>query len=180
VSDFWVFAYGSLMWRPGFDFVEARPALLRGYHRALCVYSEIYRGTPERPGLVLGLDRGGACRGTAYRVHATQGAQVRAYQHEREMKTTVYHPRTVAVAADGRRVHAHAYVVNRSHPLYAGRLPVETLVALVLQGEGTMGRCRDYLARTVHHLREQGVFDPGLERLLGHVEAAQRLEAAAE
>ena len=180
MNDFWVFAYGSLMWRPGFAFLEARPALLRGYHRAFCVYSHIYRGTPARPGLVLGLDRGGSCRGMAYRVHRAQGARVLDYLHDREMKTSVYHPRTLSVAVPGGRIRAHAFVVNRTHPHYAGTLPLARVAELVLQGEGSMGRCRDYLARTVHHLREIGCIDARLERLLGRIEAAERLEPAPE
>ena len=84
-APFWVFAYGSLMWRPGFPHADSRPAVLHGYHRALCVYSTRYRGTPERPGLVLGLDRGGSCRGRVRRVSGEDAGHVRAYLTEREM-----------------------------------------------------------------------------------------------
>src|SRR5262245_52232481 len=91
-EDFWVFAYGSLMWNRGFRYLESRPALVRGYHRAFCVYSVHYRGTPARPGLVLGLDRGGSCRGRAYKVAAVDGKSVTDYLHEREMITSIYEP----------------------------------------------------------------------------------------
>ena len=179
MNDLWVFAYGSLMWQPGFDYLDAQPALLRGYHRAFCVYSHIYRGTPERPGLVLGLDRGGSCRGTAYRVHRSQAGEVLDYLNEREMRTSVYHPRFLAMTVPGRRIRAHTFVVRRGHRQYAGPLPIARLVALVLQGEGTKGRCRDYLERTVCHLRERACLEPRLERLHGHVLAAERLRSAA-
>ena len=92
-EDFWVFAYGSLMWNPGFPFLESHPALVRGYHRSFCVESTHYRGTKEKPGLVLGLDRGGACRGRAYKVCRTQGKTVSDYLHEREMLSGIYEPR---------------------------------------------------------------------------------------
>ena len=92
-GDIWVFGYGSLMWRPDFPHVETRPARLRGYHRALCVLSTRYRGTKARPGLVLGLDRGGSCVGRAFRVAARDADRVLAILHEREMLNRVYNPR---------------------------------------------------------------------------------------
>src|SRR3546814_18492414 len=110
------------MWNPGFDFLEKRPALLRGYHRAFCIYSEHYRGTRERPGLVLGLDRGGSCRGIAFRVAQAAAREVLGYLWDREMVTSVYAPRTVALWVGGRRIGAEAFVVAREHAQYAGRL----------------------------------------------------------
>ena len=89
-DDLWVFGYGSLIWRPGFDFLERVPARLIGAHRALCVFSHVHRGTPGRPGLVLGLDFGGACRGVAYRVAAKKRADTIAYLRAREQATNVY------------------------------------------------------------------------------------------
>jgi cation transport protein ChaC len=124
-GDLWVFGYGSLMWRPGFEFIEQVPARLIGEHRALCVYSFDHRGTPEKPGLVLGLDRGGACRGVAFRVAAAQRNHTVDYLRSREQTTSVYHEvmRSVWLENEARqRVSALAYVVDRGHVQYAGRL----------------------------------------------------------
>ena len=124
-GDLWVFGYGSLMWRPGFDFIEQVPARLIGEHRALCVYSFDHRGTPEKPGLVLGLDRGGACRGIAFRVAEEKRAGTIDYLRAREQVTSVYREvmRSVWLENEARqRVSALAYVVDRGHVQYAGRL----------------------------------------------------------
>src|SRR5512138_3368054 len=115
-GEHWVFGYGSLMWRPGFDFVECQPARIAGLHRALCVYSFVHRGTPEKPGLVLGLDRGGACRGIAYRVASSARAETIAYLRAREQVTMVYREAFWPVLLDnGGRARALVYVVDRSH-----------------------------------------------------------------
>ena len=124
-EDLWVFGYGSLIWRPGFEYVERVPAHIIGMHRSLCVYSFDHRGTPERPGLVLGLDFGGACRGIAYRVAAKHRAATLAYLRDREQTTAVYREMVRGVWLEGppeRRVEALCYVVDRGHPQYAGRL----------------------------------------------------------
>ena len=169
-GDFWVFAYGSLMWRPGFEFAEARPALLRGYHRAFCIASTHYRGNPEKPGLVLGLDRGGACRGRAYRIAAEKARPVARYLHEREMVTGVYEPRWVRVVTPGGALTAVTYVADRAHRQYAGKLPVAEVVAVIRQGVGTAGSNIDYLVNTVCHLDELGIADGPLHRLLRAVQ----------
>lgn len=177
--DFWVFAYGSLMWNPEFPYRSAVPARVLGYHRALCLYSTHYRGTAERPGLVLGLDRGGSCLGRAYRVAAVDGLQAAATLDRREMLGGVYDPRWVGVRfADGRRDRAYAYVVNRDNPHYAGRLDPEAAAALVLQGVGERGSCVDYLANTVGHMDQLGIADSALHDLLERVQ--RRLAATAE
>jgi cation transport protein ChaC len=167
-GDFWVFGYGSLMWRPGFDFVEQVPARLIGEHRALCVYSFDHRGTPEKPGLVLGLDRGGACRGIAFRVAASRREATIAYLREREQTTHVYREvmRSVWLENEARlRVSAMAYVVDRGHVQYAGRLTLTEQVRYVRQGHGRSGNNRDYVLSTVRSIEAQGFRDPKLHQL---------------
>jgi cation transport protein ChaC len=179
-EDFWVFAYGSLMWRPGFAFVASAPATLRGYHRAFCIYSSHYRGTPERPGIVLGLDRGGACRGRAFKVAAAEGEAVIRYLHDREMITAVYQPRWLAVEIEGERRPAMTYVADRHHKSYAGKLDACDLVALIRQGRGKSGTNRHYLEETVRHLDELGIRESELHRLLRLVEEAEAAAPRAE
>jgi cation transport protein ChaC len=172
-ADFWLFAYGSLMWRPGFDFAEARPALLKGYHRAFCIDSTHYRGCAERPGLVLGLDRGGACRGRVFRIAAVQATVVCRYLHEREMVTGVYEPRWVPVATPEGPLTAATYVADRNHRHYAGKLPPEEIVARIRQGMGIAGSNIEYLANTVCHLDELGIADGPLHRLLRQLQGRE-------
>lgn len=168
-ADVWVFAYGSLMWRPGFEPVESRTALLRGYHRSLCIYSTRYRGTPDRPGLVLGLDRGGACRGIAFRIAAAETRQVLAYLDEREMgqDDTVYLRRILKVQLDdGRKVAAVTYVADRNGVRYTGRLGFENMAALVRAGRGMMGSAHDYLSQTLERMAELGLHGGPLRHVL--------------
>ncbi len=165
-EDYWVFGYGSLMWHPGFPHIEVSIARLRGYHRSFCVYSHRYRGTPQAPGLVLGLDRGGSCQGMVYRVPAGEGEEVLDYLYEREMVTGVYRPSWRRAETEQGPVSAITFVVDRSHRQYAGRLSHDDMVALILQGQGNRGPCMEYLENTVHHLRALGLKDRGLERLL--------------
>lgn len=166
VQDLWVFGYGSLMWRPDFPFEERMKASLRGFHRALCVYSHVHRGTPEAPGLVMGLDRGGSCLGLAYRVAAHQAHETIRYLREREQVTSVYVERLLPVIlADGRRQLALTYIVDRTHRQYAGRLPEEELLRFIRQGIGQSGPNPDYVVRTHAQLAELGVRDSLLGRL---------------
>ena len=167
-EDLWVFGYGSLMWRPGFEFVEQVPARLIGEHRALCVYSFDHRGTPEKPGLVLGLDRGGACRGIAFRVAASKRDDVVNYLRGREQTTHVYREvmRSVWLENEARnRVAALAYVVDRGHVQYAGRLSLAEQLRLVRQGHGRSGNNRDYVLQTVRSIEAQGFRDAPLHQL---------------
>jgi cation transport protein ChaC len=167
-SPEWVFGYGSLMWDPGFAVAESRPALLRGWHRDFCIYSHHYRGTPQTPGLVLGLDAGGACRGVAHRFAATDKASVRAYLWEREIQNDgVYHEIVRPLRLDdGRAVEALVYVADRKHPQYAGDLSDEELARLIRQGKGARGTCLQYTASTIAHLDELGLKETRLHRLL--------------
>ena len=179
-EDLWVFAYGSLMWRPDFAFLERRSARLVGAHRALCVYSFVHRGTPEKPGLVLGLDRGGNCRGIAYRVAAAKRSETIDYLRAREQVTMVYREtwRRVWLDDDPQlSVHALCYMVDRGHAQYAGRLGLAEQLHYVRQGHGRSGACRDYVLATVKELETLGCRDAGLhtlaERLKGiHEQAA--------
>jgi len=174
-DDLWVFAYGSLMWRPGFAFLERRQARLVGGHRALCVYSFVHRGTPEKPGLVLGLDRGGNCRGVAYRVAGAARTATIDYLRSREQVTMVYREawRTVWLDDDPQQsVQALCYVVDRGHQQYAGRLTLDQQLHLVRQGHGRSGNNRDYVLETVKALEAHGYRDQELHRL------AERLKGA--
>jgi len=167
-GDLWVFGYGSLMWRAGFDFIEQVPARLIGEHRALCVYSFDHRGTPEKPGLVLGLDRGGACRGIAFRVAASLRHDTIAYLRGREQTANVYREvmRSVWLENEARqRVSALAYVVDRGHVQYAGRLSLAEQLRLVQQGHGRSGNNRDYVLSTVKSIEAQGFRDEQLHQL---------------
>ncbi len=164
-SDLWIFGYGSLMWDPGFGYAEAHPALLRGYHRSFCVYSRRHRGTPERPGLVLGLDRGGACKGIAFRVPAADVAAALRYLWDREMARGTYKLKRVSVEIAGRGVSARAFIVDRAQAGYAGRLSTADAARLILQGIGHSGSCRQYLANTVRELRKLGLVDGPIHRL---------------
>ncbi len=169
-DDLWVFGYGSLMWRPGFDYIEAQPARLYGFHRAFCVHSWHHRGTRQRPGLVLGLDLGGSCLGRAYRVAPENAEAVVNYLDEREMVTAVYRPIRHLVRLSGRMVTARAYVVDRGHPQYAGKLSLEEQARQIDGARGVSGVNIDYLASTVAHLDEMGIVDGPLHqvwRLLG-------------
>jgi glutathione-specific gamma-glutamylcyclotransferase len=167
-EDLWVFGYGSLMWRPGFDFLERVPARLIGLHRALCVYSFVHRGTPERPGLVLGLDRGGMCRGIAFRVAAAAREKTVAYLRAREQVTTVYLETVRRIELEDkarRRVRALCFIIDRSHVQYAGRLTLEESLHHVRQGHGSSGPNREYVLETVQALEALGYRETDLHRI---------------
>lgn len=166
MDEFWVFGYGSLMWNPGFAFEERHLAVLRGYHRALCIHSWVHRGTELDPGLVLGLDRGGACRGAAYRVHPDNRAEVVAYLRERELVTNVYLERFLPIRiADGRRATAITYIVDRDHQQYAPALTIDDAARIAANAVGKSGRNIDYVLNTVEHLRSLGIRDAWMEEV---------------
>jgi cation transport protein ChaC len=169
----WVFGYGSLMWRPGFAYSSRCKATLRGWRRSLCVYSHVYRGTPARPGLVIGLDRGGACLGVAFRVEAALREQTIRYLRGREQVTAVYVERIAPITLEfGERVSALTFVADRLHPQYAGRLDREEMLELVRAGAGVSGDNATYVAETHEHLLAMGVRDPDLEWLAAKLRRA--------
>jgi glutathione-specific gamma-glutamylcyclotransferase len=181
-EDFWVFGYGSLMWQPGFPFLERVPARLVGAHRALCVYSFVHRGTPERPGLVLGLDRGGTCRGIAFRVSGEQRAETIAYLRAREQVTMVYRETIRAVWLNGdprQRVQALCYVVDRGHVQYAGRLTLAEQLHCIRQGHGKSGPNRDYVLAAVTAIEALGYRDTDLHLLAERLRGANEPHASA-
>ncbi|MCP1199986.1 gamma-glutamylcyclotransferase [Notoacmeibacter sp. MSK16QG-6] len=174
MTDFWVFGYGSLMWRPEFEPLETVRARLHGYRRSLCISSHIMRGTPERPGLVLGLDRGGSCVGLAFRVDGDKHDKIMADLRARELVTNVYLEclRSVRLV-DGRRVPAVCYVVDRHHDQYLGALSVQDAANRVAGATGKFGPNEDYVLNTVDHLRELNIRDGWLEAV------ARRLQSNA-
>jgi len=179
-EDLWVFGYGSLIWRPGFPYAGRCPALLRGWRRSLCVYSHVYRGTPERPGLVLGLDRGGACLGMAFRVDAANRESVIRYLRAREQVTAVYLERIAPIILEsGERVLALTYVADRQHPQYAGRLERSRMLGIVQSGSGRSGRNAAYVTETCRHLLEMGVRDRDLEWLTAQLNQLYKVEPEA-
>ena len=173
-GDRWVFGYGSLMWRPGFPFLERRSAVLHGRRRAFCIYSVHHRGTHERPGLVLGLAAGGSVRGAAFRVAAAQWPAVYDYLREREQPTETYFEAwREARLEDGARVCALVFLSDTNHSQWAGALSVEQQAQLITGSAGLSGRNIDYLRDLVDHLKADGVRDHGMERLLAMVEARE-------
>jgi len=174
----WVFGYGSLMWRPGFEHVERRRATLHGRRRAFCIYSVHHRGTPARKGLVLGLAAGGSVIGIAYRVAESDWAQTYAYLKEREQPTETYiEARIQARLENGRTVDALTFLSDRQHPQWAGALDLDVQAGLIAGASGLSGRNVDYLRDLVAQLHAEGMRDRGMERLLEKVEALEAVDA---
>ncbi len=171
-GDLWVFGYGSLMWSPGFRFTASSVGLLRGYHRALCILSTRYRGTHRRPGLVMGLCRGGSCWGMAFRVPAARVRTALARLWSREMPRRVYKARLVPVRISrGRKVRALAFIADTRHASFARELDLRSRAQLVAQGVGERGPCTEYIRSTLSHMMELGVTDSHLARVLETAEA---------
>ena len=169
-----VFGYGSLMWRPDFPYIDIVPATLHGYHRAFCIRSTHYRGTRENPGLVLGLDRGGMCHGRMFRVKPEHAAEVAEKLHQREMVTGVYEPRWLKVRLEDDRIAtALAYVADRKHPQYAGKLEIPEIARRIRLAIGRTGSNVEYLRNTVLHLEEMGIHEGVLHQVLRQVEQGQ-------
>lgn len=180
-SALWLFAYGSLMWKPEFDYDRRVPARVFGYHRKLCLRSVRYRGTEQQPGIVAGLDRGGSCAGVAYRMPAQAVQTQFARLWEREMFMGSYaarwlHVRLLTqararVSTSARTVRALAFVVRRDGPNYCERLSDQEMLGVLLNARGIYGTSLEYLQHTVAALRADGMCDPHLERLASFAEA---------
>jgi cation transport protein ChaC len=180
-EDLWVFGYGSLIWRPGFEYIERLPAHVIGLHRSLCIYSFDHRGTPERPGLVLGLDFGGACRGIAYLVAAKHRADTLTYLREREQTTAVYRETMRNIWLESKpeqRVRALCYVVDRGHVQYAAGLSHDRKLQIVRQAHGRSGNNRDYVIETVKALEALNIIDHDLHILAERLKSPQETKAA--
>lgn len=182
-GDLWVFGYGSLIWHPGFDFIDKRPARLQGYRRSFCMSSVHYRGTPERPGLVLALDRevAGACQGVAYRVPGQSAEDVIAYLRDRELVSYAYEEARlpIVLAGDDSEIEAITYVTNRTHAQYRGGLSLEDQADVIAHAAGSRGRNADYLINTVESLMALGLEDAELLRLADLVRARLSLSSSA-
>jgi len=172
-SDVWLFAYGSLIWNPIFHFVECRVGKIYGWHRRFCLWTPVGRGTPDHPGLVLGLDRGGSCRGIAFRIAAADVLSELLLVWQREMIVSSYIPRWVRVFDEKQVVEAIAFAVNRQHPSYAGNISLETTVDSIATAAGQLGSAADYLMQTVDGLMTVGIKDRQLLLLRDRVLALQ-------
>ncbi len=170
-EDVWVFGYGSLIWRPEFDFLERRKAILRGHHRALCLWSRVNRGTPETPGLAFGLDRGGSCHGMVFRLHGDVVRERFTALWQREMSTGSYLPRWIRCATNEGPVSALVFVMNRASPAYIATLPDAEIVSIVRRASGKYGSCTDYVTQTAYALQDAGIHDLRLARLVRLLEA---------
>jgi cation transport protein ChaC len=164
-SDVWVFGYGSLVWNPIVHHEERRVARLHGFHRSFCLWSHVNRGSLQKPGLVLGLDTGGSCRGVAFRIAARHVAEELRLLWRREMVLGVYAPRWTAVETGDDILSAIAFFANREHANYAGKLPLETVIRTLVSARGQLGTPAEYLLETVRGLIEHGVRDPYLLEL---------------
>jgi cation transport protein ChaC len=176
-AGLWIFAYGSLMWNPAFDFVEKRRGKLHGYHRSFCLKTPIGRGSRDCPGLVLGLDRGGSVQGVALRVAEDQADEELDVIWAREMLAGSYRPTWVKlVDDDGARFHAIAFVMRRDCDRYAGGLDMEETARTIARAEGRLGPCADYLENTVAAMDEIGVGDGPMHRLRDRVRTLRSQE----
>ena len=170
-GDIWIYGYGSLMWNPEFDFDVHRVATIYGYHREFCLWSRINRGTPEQPGLVLTLERGGSCRGIAYRLRAVSARAQLSALWRREMSMGSYIPRWLDCHAGGDRFEALGFVVNRCCTGYAGKLPLDTMVQSIAIARGKYGSSAEYLFRTENTLAQHGIRDERVRQLAERVRA---------
>lgn len=176
----WVFGYGSLIWNPCFHYVERRVVTVVGWHRRFCLWTSIGRGTPDRPGLMLGLEPGGSCRGVAFRIAEDEVETELDIIWRREMVTAAYRPTWVTAKSEAETLRAIAFTINRAHPRYAGRLPEARIVEALATARGPVGPCCDYLFNTVAHLEELGVPDRRLAALCRAIRERQARAAFAD
>jgi len=176
-GDVWLFAFGSLIWKPECTYVEERCGIAHGWHRSFCFRIRRYRGTPECPGLMMSLDRGGQCKGMLYRL---PGDTLREQLHQLcRRETTVKPPNTVArwitVTSEGLSLRAIAFVINRESKSYVGRLAPEQVADTLVTACGHWGSGAEYLFNTVARLEEHGIHDRYLWQLQSLV--AKRIAA---
>jgi len=166
-GDIWLFGYGSLIWNPAFHYIDRQPALIRGWHRQFCLATPIGRGTPEHPGLVLGLDRGGACRGVAFRIAEAEAKSELELVWRREMVTGAYVPRWVRLHGPGMPpgTAGIAFTINRAAPNYRRPVSEADTARVIATACGQLGPCRDYLFDTIHGLEGLGIHDRHLARI---------------
>jgi cation transport protein ChaC len=170
-DDLWVFAYGSLTWNPTFHFAERRRGRIHGYHRSFCLWSHVGRGSHDNPGLMLGLDRGGACAGALYRIAAADVEHESALLWSREMMMPVYQARWLTARSEAGPVRAVGFVVDRACEQYAARLPTARLVAAMATASGALGSNFDYLRDLTDELDAMGIRDRALGDLRARVDA---------
>ena len=175
----WLFGYGSLIWNPAFHFTDRLIGTIYGYHRRFCLWTHLGRGCPERPGLVLGLERGGSCRGVAFHVAPDAVEEELAIVWRREMLSGAYVPRWIGVHTALGAIRAITFVINHAHERYARFLPDERIAEVIATAEGFLGPCADYLINTVDHLAELGIHDRPLEKLRQRVLARRTVPPAA-
>ncbi len=171
-ADAWLFGYGSLMWNPAIEFAESRGGTVNGWHRRFCLWLHGGRGTPENPGLMLALDRGGSCAGMLFRIPAAQARDELLLAWRRELFSGAYHSRWVTAMTEAGPVRAVTFVVNRGYLHYAGRLADAEIAARLATAAGVLGSCAAYLASTLDALHSLGLRDRTLERLQRLVDAA--------
>jgi cation transport protein ChaC len=168
-KDIWVFGYGSLIWNPAFHFTERRIGTVHGWHRRFCLWTTLGRGSPDCPGLMLGLDRGGSCRGVVLRIEPEHVESETDVLWRREMVSNAYVPTWVRAATDKGEVAAIAFTINRAHERYAQKMSEEQAADIIARAAGRIGPCRDYLLNTVDHLDQLGIHDRAMRRLAGKV-----------
>jgi len=168
-QDIWVFGYGSLIWRPDFEFSERRSALIRGYHRSLCLWSRINRGTPEQPGLVFGLDHGGSCKGVVFRIAAKQVPHTMEQLWRREMPSGAYKPKWLNCSTPNGNVKALVFTMNRNTDAYVRELSKEKLVSVIYNAHGINGPCLEYVMETAQALEKHNIIDQKLKTIVSHL-----------